>query len=39
MIKSNRTIQDAEILNNDLDKKHPNNKFSRLDIKAKTDKR
>ncbi|MCX0395738.1 Rpn family recombination-promoting nuclease/putative transposase, partial [Clostridium perfringens] len=28
--------QDVKILNNDLDKEHNNDKFSRLDIKAKT---
>ncbi len=38
IIKSDSPIQDVEILNNDLDKEHPNAKFSRLDIKAKTDK-
>ncbi|MCX0355202.1 Rpn family recombination-promoting nuclease/putative transposase [Clostridium perfringens] len=38
IIKSDSPIQDVEILNNDLDKEHPNSKFSRLDIKAKTDK-
>ncbi|MCX0386754.1 Rpn family recombination-promoting nuclease/putative transposase [Clostridium perfringens] len=36
IIKSDSPIQDVEILNNDLDKEHNNDKFSRLDIKAKT---
>ena len=38
IIKSDSLIQDVEILNNDLDKEHNADKFSRLDIKAKTDK-
>lgn len=38
IIKSDSPIQDLEILNNYLDKEHSNAKFSRLDIKAKTDK-
>ncbi|NGT46610.1 PD-(D/E)XK nuclease family transposase [Clostridium perfringens] len=36
IIKSDSPIQDVKILNNDLDKEHNNDKFSRLDIKAKT---
>lgn len=36
IIKSDNPIQDVKILNNDLDKEHNNDKFSRLDIKAKT---
>ncbi|MDK0554343.1 Rpn family recombination-promoting nuclease/putative transposase [Clostridium perfringens] len=36
IIKSESPIQDVKILNNDLDKEHNNDKFSRLDIKAKT---
>ncbi|WP_283705000.1 Rpn family recombination-promoting nuclease/putative transposase [Clostridium perfringens] len=36
IIKSGSPIQDVKILNNDLDKEHNNDKFSRLDIKAKT---
>ncbi|NGT95980.1 PD-(D/E)XK nuclease family transposase [Clostridium perfringens] len=38
IIKSDSPIEDVEILNNDLDKEHNADKFSRLDIKAKTDK-
>ena len=38
IIKSDSPIQDVEILNNDLNKEHNEGKFSRLDIKAKTDK-
>ncbi len=38
IIKSDSPIQNVEILNNDLDKEHNADKFSRLDIKAKTDK-
>ena len=38
IIKSDSPIKDVEILNNDLDKEHNTDKFSRLDIKAKTDK-
>ncbi|WP_283697498.1 Rpn family recombination-promoting nuclease/putative transposase [Clostridium perfringens] len=38
IIKSDSPIQDVEILNNDLNKEHNADKFSRLDIKAKTDK-
>ena len=37
IIKSDSPIQNVEILNNDLDKEHNADKFSRLDIKAKTD--
>ncbi|WP_283685035.1 Rpn family recombination-promoting nuclease/putative transposase [Clostridium perfringens] len=38
IIKSDSPIKDVEILNNDLNKEHNEGKFSRLDIKAKTDK-
>ncbi|MGU8487712.1 Rpn family recombination-promoting nuclease/putative transposase [Clostridium perfringens] len=38
IIKSDSPIVNVEILNNDLDKEHNADKFSRLDIKAKTDK-
>ncbi|MGU8487715.1 Rpn family recombination-promoting nuclease/putative transposase [Clostridium perfringens] len=38
IIKSDSPIVNVEILNNDLNKEHNADKFSRLDIKAKTDK-
>ena len=38
IIKSDSPIINVEILNNDLNKEHNEGKFSRLDIKAKTDK-
>ena len=38
IIKSDSPIINVEILNNDLNKEHNSDKFSRLDIKAKTDK-
>lgn len=38
IIKSDSPIANVEILNNDLNQEHNEGKFSRLDIKAKTDK-